>query len=68
MIAHATHRELAVQVQYHKIEHEILRSKLPKRIPVTPAEQARLVKFGQKVGSAIRELITIVTPRTFLNR
>ncbi|MFA9478841.1 integrase core domain-containing protein [Phycisphaerales bacterium AB-hyl4] len=65
MITHATHRELAGQVQYLKVENEILRSKLPKRITVTPAEKARLVKFGRKVGSAIRELITIVTPRTF---
>ncbi|MEX0655327.1 MAG: integrase core domain-containing protein [Phycisphaeraceae bacterium] len=65
MIAHATHRELAAQVQYLKVENEILRSKLPKRITVTPTERARLVKFGRKVGGAIRELITIVTPRTF---
>ena len=31
-IAHATHRELAAQVQYLKVENEILRSKLPKRV------------------------------------
>ena len=62
---HATHSELAAQVQYLKIENEILRSKLPKRVTVTPAERTRLVKFGKKVGGAIRELITIVTPRTF---
>jgi len=36
----------------------------PKRITVTPAERARLVKFGKKVGGAIRDLTTIVTPRT----
>jgi putative transposase len=34
-------------------------------VTVTPAERARLVKFGKKVGGAIREWITIVTPRTF---
>ncbi|MEX0653440.1 MAG: integrase core domain-containing protein [Phycisphaeraceae bacterium] len=64
-IAHAAHRDLAAQVQYLKIENEILRIKLPKRITVTPTERTRLLKFGKKVGSAIRELITIVTPRTF---
>ena len=30
IIANATHRELAAQVQYLKVENEILRSKLPK--------------------------------------
>ncbi|MEX2373762.1 MAG: hypothetical protein WD800_08160 [Dehalococcoidia bacterium] len=48
MIAHATHRELAAQVQYLKVENVVLRSKLPKRITVTAAERARLVKFGKK--------------------
>ncbi len=65
VLASATHRELAAQVSYLKAENEILRSKLPKRVTVTDAEKARLVKLGTKVGSAIRELITIVSPRTF---
>lgn len=65
VLAYASHRELATQIQYLKAENEILRSKLPKQVHVTPAERARLVKLGLKVGSAIRELITIVSPRTF---
>ncbi|MEX0652686.1 MAG: hypothetical protein WD534_05350 [Phycisphaeraceae bacterium] len=65
MIAHATHRERVAQVQHLKVENEILRSKLLKRVTVTPAERACMVKFGKKVGSAIKELITIVMPRTF---
>ncbi len=52
-------------VQYLKAENEVLRSKLPKRVTVEPEERGRLVKLGKKVGSAIRELITIVTHRTF---
>jgi len=32
---------------------------------VTPAERAKLVKLGVRLGSAIKELITIVHPRTF---
>jgi putative transposase len=66
LLASATDRALAKQVQYLKHENEILRSKLPKRIEVTPQEKARLIKFGKPLGTAIRELITIVTPRTFL--
>lgn len=46
ILANATHRELAAHIQYLKVENEILRSKLPKRITVTPAERARLLKFG----------------------
>ncbi len=65
VLASATHRDLAAQVQYLKAENEVLRSKLPKRVTVTDAEKARLVKLGTKVGSAIRELITIVSPRRF---
>lgn len=65
VIALATDRELARQVKYLKVENEILRAKLPKRITVTKSEQARLVKFGKKLGPAMRHLITIVSPRTF---
>jgi putative transposase len=38
---------------------------LPKRISVTPEERRRLLKFGIPVGPAIKDLITIVSPRTF---
>ena len=55
ILANPTHRELAAQVQYLKAENEILRSKLSKRIAATPAERARLVKLGKKVGGAIKE-------------
>ena len=52
-------------VEYLKTENRILRSKLPKRIEVTPAERARLIKLGVRLGSAIKQVITIVHPRTF---
>jgi len=65
VLAQATHDELIRQIQYLKVENEILRSKLPKKITVTPAERRRLLKFGKLVGSAIKELISIVHPRTF---
>ena len=66
MIAGATQDELARQVRYLKVENETLRSKLPARIVVTPKERQRLLKFGVKLGKAIRQLVTIVTPNTFL--
>jgi putative transposase len=66
VIAGSTQRELARQVRYLKVENEILRGKLPNRITITPKERQRLVKFGAKLGKALHQLVTIVTPGTFL--
>ncbi len=65
IFARVTHHELARMVQYLKVENAILRGKLPKVVQVTPRERARLVKYGKLVGDKIKELIQIVTPRTF---
>ncbi len=65
LLARATQPEVIRQLQYLKVENRILRSKLPRRIPITPAERARLVRFGKRVGPALRHLITIVTPQAF---
>jgi putative transposase len=43
----------------------MLRRRLPKRITVTPAERRRLVRLGRRVGPTVKELISIVTPRSF---
>ena len=65
LLARATENELVRYIEYLKGENRILRSKLPKRIAVTPAERTRLVKLGKPLGSAIKELIIVVSPRTF---
>ena len=65
--ARATQPELIRQVQYLKVENRILRARLPRRVVVTPGEKARLLKYGKRVGPALRELMTIVTPRAFSN-
>ncbi len=65
LLACATRQELARQVQFLKTENEILRAKLPKKIMVTPEERRRLVKAGRNLGSAIKGLISIMTPATF---
>ena len=46
-------------------ENRILRRQLPKRIDVTTAERAKPLKLGVRLGSRIKEVITIVHPRTF---
>ncbi|WP_254508186.1 integrase core domain-containing protein [Anatilimnocola floriformis] len=67
VIAGATQKELARQVKYLKVENQILRSKLPKRITVTMAERNRLIKFAAKLGGKVlRQLTTIVAPSTIL--
>ena len=66
LIATASKNELARQIKYLKVENEILRSKLPARITVTTQERSRLVRFAQKLGTALKGLVTIVTPGTIL--
>ena len=65
LIAKATEKEATKYIEYLKAENRILRSKLPKRVVVTESEKATLIKLGEKLGTAIKELITIVHPRTF---
>ena len=64
LIAGATQNELARQVSYLKVENQILRSKLPKRVTVTAQERNRLVRFGARLGRALGELVLIVHPDT----
>lgn len=64
LIAGSTQKELASQIRYLKIENEVLRSKLPKRVSVTEKERNKLVKFASKLGKALNELVTIVHPDT----
>ncbi|UUO05345.1 integrase core domain-containing protein [Blastopirellula sp. J2-11] len=66
LIAGSTQKELAAQIRYLKVENEVLRSKLPRRISVTAQEKNRLVKFGGKLGQAVHEIVTIVAPSTIL--
>jgi putative transposase len=60
----ATQKELARQIRYLKVENEVLRSKLPYRVPITNQERNRLVRFGAQLGKAINHLVTIVHPDT----
>jgi putative transposase len=61
----ATHDELVLQLQYSLVERQILRGKLAQRINIEPHEKQRLIRFGKPLGSALKELIAIVSYRTF---
>lgn len=64
--ATTSRRELIRQIQDLKVENSVLRGKLPKRVTVNSAERVQLVRYARKVGSAIRSLVTIVSPGTLL--
>ena len=53
------------QIHYLTIENQILRSKLPKRVSLTPKARRRLIRFGKAVGDELRHLTSFVQYRTF---
>ncbi|MFN5944397.1 MAG: integrase core domain-containing protein [Phycisphaerae bacterium] len=66
VIATATQAELRQQVQYLKLENEILRKRITGPIRVTPQEKSLLVKFAKPLGKAMRDVVSIVQPSTLL--
>ena len=67
VIAGASQKELARQIKYLKVENQIMRSRLTRRVDVTPTERARLVKFAGKLAAKVlQQLVTIVHPDTLL--
>jgi putative transposase len=65
LLASVTKQELARQNAYLKAEIRILRARLPKRIVATESERRKLIRAGRKLGSQLRDLISIVTYDTF---
>jgi putative transposase len=65
LLGASTDDQLRRMVEYLKAENRILRDKLPRRVAVTRQERTRLVKLGQGLGSALKDVITIVSLRTF---
>jgi|SRR5262245_13382765 len=52
-------------VEYLKEENASLGSKLPARITLTAREKNRLIQLGTTLGSALKNLISTVSYRTF---
>lgn len=65
LIARASEEELVRMVEFLKAENRMPRDRLPKRIELTTAERAKLLKLGARLGAALKEVITFVHPRTF---
>lgn len=66
VLAGSTQADLRRQIQYLKAENEVLRSKIEGPVRVTPGERSRLIRLAKPLGLAIKALVTIVTPQTFL--
>jgi putative transposase len=66
LLASVTRQDLARQVAYLKEENKILRARLPERQVATDSEKRRLLRYGQKLGQQLKELISIVIYQTFL--
>ena len=62
LIAQVPTHQLARQIKYLQLENEILRSKLLAQVPLSLQDPNRLLKFAQKLGSALKHLVSIVTP------
>ena len=65
LLASATRQELARQVAYLKEENRLLRARLPKKIVATDKEKRRLLRVGKKLGTQLKELMSLVTYPTF---
>jgi putative transposase len=65
VLAGSSQSDLRQQIQFLKAENEILRERIKGPIRTTRRERARLVRLGKPLGPAIRDLLTIVSPRTF---
>lgn len=61
-ISHGDHMR---QMEYLKVENEILRSKCPKRITTTADEKYRLLQYGLPLGGKLKKFISIVHYATF---
>ncbi len=66
LIGRMAQDNLTHQIEYLKVENEILRKRVGRSIRPMPAERRKLVKFGVPLGKDLKDIITVVTYETFL--
>jgi putative transposase len=66
-VARLLHKDLVLQVEYLRVQYDIVRSKVPGRIQFTDDERRSLVAAALAMGSkAMRAVVSIVKPETIL--
>ena len=65
LLGHMVHSNLVKQIDYLKVENQILRSKLGKRVSLSLSEKQRLIKYGLPLGGSIKRFISVVSYSTF---
>ena len=65
LLGKAVQSDLVRQIEYLRIENQILHSKLTKRVTVTPSERRRLLRFGRVLGKELKSCLSIVSYQTF---
>ena len=65
LLGKLVHSNLIKQIEYLKVENQILRSKLGRIVTPTPSEKRGILKYRLPLGSDIRNLISIVNYSTF---
>ena len=65
MLGMMVHSHLVRQIEYMKVENEILRSKLGKQVRTTIQEKQKLIRYGLRIGGSIKNIISIVNYSTF---
>ena len=65
LLGKAVQSDLVRQIEYLRVENQILRSKLGQRVMVSPSERRRLVRFGRVLGTDLKRCLSIVSYNTF---
>ena len=65
LMGRITQENLTCQIEYLKVENEILRKRLGRCMRPTAVERRRLLRFGIPLGKDIKNIISIVRYETF---
>jgi len=65
LLGKAIQSDLVRQIEYLRVENQILRSRLTQRVVVSPSERRRLIRFGRVLGKDIKTCLSIVSFQTF---
>ncbi len=65
LLGNAVQSDLVRQIEYLRVENQVLRSWLTKRVIVTPSERRRLLRFGLVLGKDLKSCLSIVSLQTF---